>query len=360
MTDRALELLAETVQYNCHVSDARHGADDSLCIYLMKMREYYRWEKGLPYGASLERDQVGDWLADRERLWEALEGAELKPIALDGETFDPFDADAINARLAGQGLVYSGGLGRRAKPHFFLGDLECRELSGDCALYVVADEYARDLAAPPAMTQGRTIYLRRESLRRLLWERLEGWRWARPDNALGRAFACYDFEGALDDSLDAMTDREIRTLLLHEQGEVAAGLRLGDDWERMLLHLSQTPAELMARAVRDHLADCLVTLPALAEGADPASIHFYIGNLTGMRKEIFPGLLDAYRDWVGSGCDEGAGAVPRGRDARAFAALAERGRDHWEGLALALLGLYRDRGAESANPIRALVESSRL
>jgi hypothetical protein len=360
MTDQALELLAETVQYNCHVSDARHGADDSLCVYLMKMREYYRWEKRLPYGAALERDQVGDWLANRERLWEALEGAELKPIALGGETFDPFDADAINARLAGHGLVYSGGLGRRAKPHFVLGDLECRERSEDGALYVVADEYARDLTAPPAMTQGRTIYLRRESLRRLLWERLEGWRWTRPDNALGRAFGCYDFEGALDDSLDAMTDREMRTLLLHEQGEVAAGLRLGDGWERMLLDLSQTPAELMARAVRDHLADCLVTLPALAEGADPASLHFFLGNLTGMRKEIFPRLLDAYRAWMGQGDEGGVGMGPAGRDASGFAVLAEQGRDHWEGLALALLDLYRSLGAESASPIRALVESSRL
>ena len=360
MTDRALELLAETVQYNCHVSDARHGADDSLCIYLMKMREYFRWEKRLPYGASLERDQVGDWLADRERLWEALEGAELKPLPLDGETFDPFDADAINARLAGHGLVYSGGLGRRAKPHFVLGDLECRERSGDGALYVVADEYARDLGAPPAMTQGRTIYLRRESLRRLLWERLEGWRWTRPDNALGRAFACYDFEGALDDALDAMADREIRTLLLHEQGEVAAGRRLGEDWDRMLLDLSQTPAELMARAVRDHLADCLVTLPALADAADSASIHFYLGNLTGMRKEIFPGLLDAYRAWMGLGGEGAVGSRPASRDASAFSILAERGRDHWEGLALTLLDLYRRLGVESAGPIRALVESSRL
>lgn len=364
MTDQALRSLAETVQYNCHVSDARHGPDDSLCVYLMKMREYYRWEKHLPYGAALERDRVGDWLADRERLWEDLEGAQLKPIPVAGELFDPFDAEGINARLAAQGLVYSGGLGRRAKPHFVLGDLECRERSGGCALYVVAEEHARDLTAPPAMLQGQTIYLRRESLRRLLWERLEGWRWARPDNALGRAFACYDFEGALDESLEAMTDREMRTLLLHEQGEYAAGLRLGDDWERMLLDLGQTPAEIMARAVRDHLADCLVTLPALAESADPVSLHFYVGNLSGMRKEVFPGLLDAYRAWLAE--TDGAPAAPgssRGRTAphtSRFAALAEHGRDHWEGVARAMLDLYRTRGPEAAEPIRALVESHRL
>jgi DNA topoisomerase IA len=54
------------------------------------------------------------------------------------------------------------------------------------------------------MTLGASIFLRRESLRRLLWEKLESWRWSRPDNALGRAFACYDFEGDLEESLDAV------------------------------------------------------------------------------------------------------------------------------------------------------------
>ena len=172
---------------------------------------------------------------------------------------------------------------------------------------MVGGEYARDLTAPPAMTCGDTIFLRRESLRRLLWEKLESWRWNRPDNALGRAFACYDFEGALDDSLDAMTDREIQAVLLHEQGEYEVGCRFGEAWNRMLLDLIQTPAEIMARAVRDHLADCLVTLPALAETGDAPSLHFYLGNLSHMRRAIFPALEAAYDDWLAGRRDRGPG-----------------------------------------------------
>ena len=348
MTDAALHALAETVQYNCNISDARHGADYSLCVYLMKMREYYRWEKHLPYGAALERDQVGDWLQARERLWEELEEAALRPIEIDGERFDPFDADAINARLARWGLVYSGGLGNRAKPHFVLGDLECQQSNGAYSVFVVAGEYARDLTAPPAMTLGRSIFLRRESLRRLLWEKLESWRWSRADNALGRAFGCYDFEHDLEGSLDAMTDREIANVLLHEQGEHAAGLKLGEDWDRMLMDVSGTPAELMARAVRDHLADCLVTLPALAGTGDRASLHFYVGNLTNMRKEVFPALLRAYETWR------------EGDEAALFAAIAERGRDHWESVALDMLALHSRHGPAAVGPIRERVESRRL
>ena len=85
MNAQSIRDLARAVQYNCNISDARHGTDFSLCVYLMKMREYYRWEMRLPYGAALEKDQVGDWLQAREQLWEELEHAELEPIAVDGE-----------------------------------------------------------------------------------------------------------------------------------------------------------------------------------------------------------------------------------------------------------------------------------
>jgi len=358
MNPQQLNVLASTVQHNCHITDARHGADYSLCVYLMKMREYYRWEMRLPYGAALEKDAVGNWLAAREQLWAELEDAELAPLIIDGVSYDPYDAEAINARLQRDGLVYSGGLGNGAKPHFFLGDLECHDDSGGCSVYVAADEHARDLAAPPAMALGRSIFLRRESLRRMLWEKLESWRWSRPDNALGRAFACYDFDADLEGSLDAMTDREIANVLLHEQGEVQAGRRLGDaDWNAMVMDLAQTPAELMARAVRDHLADCLVTLPHLS-GVDAtplgscadraAAVHFYLGNLTNMRKAIFPALDAAYEDWRRDG------------DLGRLGAVAAAGRDHWERLGHAMLALHREHGAEAAGAIRVLVERSQL
>jgi hypothetical protein len=341
--------LTRAVQHNCHISDARHGADYSLCTYLMKMREYYRWEQGLPFGAVLEKARVGDWLQAREQLWEGLEEAELSPIEVDGERFDPFEADAINACLAPHGLVYSAGLGGSAKPHFFLGDLESHTQQGGYAVFVSAREHARDLGAPPAMTIGRSIFLRRESLRRMLWEKLESWRWTRPDNALGRAFSCYDFEGALDASLEAMTDREIAAALLHEQGEYEAGQHLGDGWNRMLLDLVLTPAELMARAVRDHLADCLVTLPALAQAGDAASLHFYLGNLTNMRKQLFPGLQGAYDGWL------------KGGDTRPLADLARQGAAHWEGLAREMMRRHAELdGPLAVGPIQELVAASPL
>ncbi|WP_295878521.1 Sfum_1244 family protein [uncultured Thiohalocapsa sp.] len=351
MTPNELKTLTAAVQYNCHVSDARHGGDYSLCVYLMKMREYYRWEQKLPYGAPLGKDAVGDWLQAREQLWEGLEDADLRPLSIRGRDYDPFDADAINDSLGEEGLVYSSGLGNRAKPHFFLGRLEQRVSRANCTVYVAAGEYARDLAAPPAMTLGDSIFLRRESLRRMLWEKLESWRWNRPDNALGRAFACYDFDADLEGALDAMTDREIDNALLHEQGEYEAG-RLLDDaaWNAMLADVVGTPAELAARAVRDHLADALVTLPRLAEQADAPALHFYVGNLNNMRKHLFPGLTTAYDAWRTGG------------DTEPLASVAETGRTHWLALGREMLARHQAgaAGGDLVGDLRGLAEARAL
>ncbi len=84
------------VQRNCHISDARHGADYGLCTYLLKMREYYRWENGLGYGASLANESVGEWLTRREQLWDSLSDDDFTPLPFAGRLFDPFDVDRIN------------------------------------------------------------------------------------------------------------------------------------------------------------------------------------------------------------------------------------------------------------------------
>jgi hypothetical protein len=340
--------LKESVQRNCDVADARYGAEFTLCTYLMKMREYYRWEQGLPFSAHLPKQAVGDWLSAREQRWDDLAEAEYAELDIAGVRYDPFDAEGINRALAPMGLVYSGGLGRGGKAHFFLAELErSQELDG-FAVYVAGRELARDLAAPPAMMREDRVFVRRESLRRWLWEKLESWRWSRPDNALGRAFACYDFEGQLEPSLERMTDTELEMVLLHEIGEFYAGVALGDGWNRMLLAFAHTPLELMLRAVRDHLADCLSTLPGLLERERPESLHFYVGNLSHMRRELFPSLEAAYRAWLES------------RDPEPLRDLARRGREHWEGLAGQLLALWERRGTDALGPAQGLVRSRYL
>jgi hypothetical protein len=338
--------VLSAVRTNCHISDARHATDYTLCVYLLKMREYYRWEHEIPFNAPIPQAALSGWLTRREALWNTLEGKPFASIPLSTQLHDPFDADPINEVLNSLGYVYSSGLGRNLKPHFFLATLEQQRVYEGYTLYISGKEYARDLAAPPAMSLGRTIFIRRESLRRMLWEKIEEWRWNRPVNAMQKAIECYDFDTAPEESLERMTEREIRTLLLHEIGEVMAGEELGSSWEDLLSGMPHCKAELMMRAVRDHLSDALSTLPGLLDEAEPASLHFYFANLTSLRKMVFPGLLAAYEHW------EQTGNLDRLRQ------LTEAGRHHWMSLAQEIVALQGTRAGDLQHEIATLVENN--
>ena len=344
-----MQTLVDAIRHNCDIVDARHGSDYGICTYLLKMRELYRWQHGLPLGARLAKDQVGDWLSARESHLESLEDADFVRIPVGSASIDPFDAESVNAALAGRGLIYSAGLVDGARPQFFLAELEQEQRADNgFVLRVSGRELARCLNAPPAMSRGPVIFLRRESLRRYLWEKYEAWLWSRPDNAMARAIAHYPFESALDDALDAMSDAEMAVIEAHERGEHQAGLDLGDGWEAMLLDLSLTPAEIMARAVRDHLADCSHTLPMLMEDGREPSLHLFMANLGAMRKQLFPALQRAYGDWLNGG------------DRSAFAGPVRQGAQHWLGLARRVLVLHRKYGSEAVKPIVAEVEAAFL
>ena len=344
-----MRALIEVIQHNCDIVDARHGSDYGICTYLLKMRELYRWERGLPLGARLGREEVGEWLTAREDHLGSLEQMEFRELPVDGRWVDPFDAEAINEALRPHGLVYSAGLVHGARPHFFAAELEGERRGGDGFLLRVSGrELARCLNSPPAMTRGSTIFLRRESLRRQLWERYESWLWSRPQNAMARAVACYPFETALEHALDAMTAAEMAVIEAHERGEHQAGRDLGDGWEAMLMDLGLTPAEIMARAVRDHLADCTHTLPMLMEEGREASVHLFVAGLGAMRKQLFPSLQLAYDDWVVRG------------DKSVFDDPMERGAAHWRDLAHRMLALHAGKGGDLAKKIAAEVEASFL
>lgn len=341
-----LQPLVDAVQHNCHIADARHGSDYGMCVYLMKMRELYRWEQGLPFDAHLSKDEVGDWLVAREELWDGLADDDYRPLPLGDRRLDPYDTAAVNGVLEHYGLVYSAGLVHGGKPNFFLGELEGREQPANgFELWLSGSETVRCLNSPPAMNAGRSIFLRRESLRRYLWEQLESWRWNRPDNAFARALGCYPFESNLEVALERMTENELAAAREHEIGEYLAGQSLGEPWNEMLLDLALTPAELMARAIRDCIADCRRTLPTLVETGRAASIHFFVGNFSAMRKKLFPRAADVYAQWLADG------------DLRPWAALAREGDAHFTALAEDMLALHDKQGPDCAAAIAQLVES---
>jgi hypothetical protein len=340
--------LQTDVQHNCHISDARYAADYTICIYLMKMREFYRWENGYSYSDQLPKDEVGNWLRERESLWESVEEQDFQHLSIDSRRFEPFDVETVNSELNPHGLVYGAGLGYSANPHFFLAELEQSHRVGDRTIYVSGRELARDLTSPPAMSQGKTIYIRRESLRRYMWERLENWNWNRPQNAMARALEFFDIKGDLEGALDEMTEVETDTVLYHEFGEVEAGETLGEPWHELLISLPRSRVEFMARAVRDHLADSLSTLPHLLQKREAASLHLYMANLAGMRKELAPSLKQAYEHWVETD------------DLGMFEEVVSNGQRHWQDTAEGLLGLYQRHGLQGMKQMQEMLEQSPL
>ena len=343
-----IEELRTAVQNNCNIADAQHAGNYSMCVYLLKMREYFRWELGYEVTDVLPKAEIGPWLAARESLWADLEMDDFGGLPVAGARIDPFETGEINACLVPQGMVYSGGVSDGGRPHFFLGELFRQEQRGDFQLLVSGHELARDLAAFPAMTQAGTIFIRRESLRRMLWEHVEQWRWNKPDNAMARAISCYDFDNDVATALDTMTDCELENVVLHEVGEVRAGELLGSVWPEMMTSLPRSRAVFMLRAVRDHIADCISTLPALLDQLHIPSMHFYFGNLEGMRKETFPRLMAAYNDWQ------------QGGSIKPLQAAVATGREHWRSVASEALEMYTHRGTDSIKQIEALIESRTL
>jgi hypothetical protein len=337
-----LSALIDTVQKNCTIADARHARDMTMCTFLLEMREYYRWEMEIPYGARLPKDELGDWLNARESLWDAVEEEDFAPLPLTESGIDPFEADDINRALIPQGLVYSSGLGHFRKPHFVLAELKRAEVRDGVQVLVAGCEYARDLIAPPAAMRDGAIFLRMDAVRRLLWNKYEEWQWKEKDTALGRAFAHYDFERDIERGLDRMAEAESEAMILHEIGEARAETLLGEGWNAMLGQLTSRHAELLARAVRDHLADCLVTLPTLLEREAVGSLHFYLANLSGLRRALFPALPQAYEAWL------------KDRDADALASTVATAKTHWLDTARQLTAIYHHDPAQSDARLNAL------
>ena len=338
--------LIAAVQRNCHIADARHAQDMTLCNYLLEMREFYRWEAGLPLGAAPPRAEVAAWLTQREALWADVAADEFAALPVAHARFEPFAVAAINGAVRPLGLVYGAGIGRFGRPHFFLGRLERSETIDGLHVVVSACEYARDLAAIPAALQGDTVVIRGEALRQWLWEKAETWGVKQAPGPMRSALAAYGYfdDGAA--ALERMAVAETATLILHERGERAAGVALGPAWEEMLAGLRQRRAEVLARAVRDHLADCLVTLPALIEGQAWASLHFWFANFDAMRRQIFPGMVAAGEAWAATG------------DPTPIRTAVAAGAVHWRALAARLLDLHRSRGVAADAEMAAMTQDT--
>jgi len=301
-----IERLVEQVKLNCNISDAGFWGYYSICGMLMRLRELYRSEHSLMPWDPVPKDDISEWIASREALWSELEDEELRTLEVEGEKYDPFEVEKLNAALDGHGLVYGGGYGRFNKPTFFLSRLESKREIHNCRVYYTGRELCRDLSTSVAMLQDRSIFIRLEPLRSLLWDKFRELQGRRFGGALKEAFSLYGIdktEGAeeIHEKIETLSSEISEILLLHELGEAFENER-SDDWLDVLSHTSDRWSEFYIRGIKDLLADTseMGPIKSIVERRQRALLCFYIVLLDGIRKELFPEMMNAFQHFAES------------------------------------------------------------
>ncbi len=297
-----VERIAAQVLRNCRISDSRHAGLYSICGLAMRMRDLYKWENGLDPWVERDSSKVLEWIGEKEDEWENLVDQEFEDITILGKRYDPFDAKGINTFLEPRGLFYGAGYAGSLRPTFFLADLEEKKGVDGHRIYILGREKARDLLTLPALVQDDCILIRKESGILFFWDQIffikdSGRR------ALAYALKSYglnerDTQG-LRKNLRKIFSDEMDSYIHHELGEIRDDVFIRDLWREIIAAFPHTPIELLARTIKDLLADTndYGTLQYIIRNRKAASLAFYTAFLEGLAKELFAGLPGAFSEF---------------------------------------------------------------
>lgn len=299
------EGLKEQIKYNCNVSDAKFWGFYSICGLLLRMRELYRSEKGMEFYESIAMEDISPWIGERDELWHNLANAELKSIEIEKRSFLPFNVEDINTILSEKYMLYGAGFGRHMKPNFFLAQRIEMRSTDHYDLHIAGKEYVRDIDTAPAMVQGRHIYVRRERVKGLLWEKYYEMMSKKYTGLLDYAFGHFDIERTgteltdIDAKIDTAVEKVTEMIILHEVGEVMEDRDI-DGWLELLGTFNGSREEYLLRAVKDVLSDCSDhgPLQSMINSRDEGMLGFYAALLTGLHKTVFPELMNTLQSFI--------------------------------------------------------------
>lgn len=304
--------IAAQVKLNCNISDARYWGLYLPCGLLLRLRDLYRIENSLRPWEKIETRTIGDWIGEREQLWETFQTRDFQNIKINGKDYKPFDVKNINSILEDHGLLYGAGYGENFKPVFIFAEISDHFIAGRYKVLVAGREIARDLSTSLAMIQGNVILARKETANLFLWGKYDEMRARKCSGLLFRAFSEYGLtdemcmqpsSNAIERILDDITSGEMLLYVHHELGEASQRRVLGRWWRELLLKLPYSRAELFLRGLKDILADtCRTgTLAYIINNRKAGSLYFYVALLGGFRKSIFPEIITAYEDFTKTG-----------------------------------------------------------
>jgi hypothetical protein len=291
------------VLHNCTVSDAQYAGYYSVCGLALRLRDLYKWENRMAPWVEGEPSRILEWIGEREELWEDIADQEFSPLSIAGRSYDPFDTEGVNEAVGPRGLFYGAGYVHGLKPTFFLARLEAQETIHGSGVYILGRELARDLLTLPALTQDRSVIVRREAGEHFLWNQILYLKKSgRP--ALRFALMAHGITDlhpkALQGKFSAIFSNEMEVYIHHELGELNDQGFNRAVWREMIAAFPHSPIELLARSLKDLLADTdeRGTLPYIIEGRKRASLGFYVAFLDGLRKSLFPEMIEAFQQFV--------------------------------------------------------------
>ena len=66
--NHSLEKICIQAQHNCHIADALHGGDYTMCAYLLKIREFFSLGAGFGFPGLFAHRKSGKLAHEREML----------------------------------------------------------------------------------------------------------------------------------------------------------------------------------------------------------------------------------------------------------------------------------------------------
>jgi hypothetical protein len=303
---KEIEALTRQVLHNCDISDAQHAGLYSTCGLALRLRDLYKWEHRLNPWEEKDTSEILDWIGEKEALWEKLADEKHTDVEIQGKIYDLYDAPAINAILEPRGLFYGAGYAFSLKPTFFLAEIENKHQNKGFSVYTLGRELARDLLTLPALTQDRQILFRTDSARMYLWDQML---YIKKSGRPALRFALEHCglkkpdSGAMQQHLSTILAAQKDNYIYHEIGELSDATFDPKIWRELIAAFPHSPVELLARALKDLLADTHPsgTLHHLIENRKFAGLGFYTAFLDGMLKELFPQLREAFIDFTKTG-----------------------------------------------------------
>ncbi len=298
-----LSSCIQDIQYNCDISDARDHGIYSMCTMVLKLRNLYKWEKGLQPWEEPESSDLLDWIDVKETYWKSIAEESYRPLNAAGKSLPPLDLEDINAVLNGNNVLYGAGYGRSMKVVFFLAEkMEEREDEG-CPIIILGKEWAREMSSPFAMVQDGLIIIRREALRFFFWDQVQEVR-SSCRSSLKEALEYYGVlnNGTLDQkrfrqSLDTIVEQEMNLFIYHEIGEALQTTLDSQTLQAIIGHFPGSVMEFVGRGVKDILADTHPqgVLAYVIREKRRSSLGFYLTFLDGLREKLFPEIKLAWQ-----------------------------------------------------------------